>query len=258
MLRQIFYPGLLAGLLAGLFIFAAQQVEIIPLVLEAEIYEDATPVQTGETVPPETDTGVHLHEDGSAHVHAVDEWTPGDGLGRVAFSLFSNMITAIGLGLVLSAAIALTRRNYNWQQGVIWGLAGYVAVHLAPAFGLPPELPGMASEADLVARQTWAMGTTVATVAGLAMIVFRPVWTWRAAGAALIVAPHFFTVERVHVEHAVPAELVSQFIVSTLIITALFWMLLGGLTAFLSARAARSSDATGAVRSSGRAEPSRS
>ena len=41
MLRGIFYPGLLAGLIAGLFIFGAQQLKLVPLVIEAEKYENA-------------------------------------------------------------------------------------------------------------------------------------------------------------------------------------------------------------------------
>ena len=38
------------------------------------------------------------------------------------------------------------------RVGIIWGLAGFIAVHFAPAIGLPPELPG-SSAADVGARQ---------------------------------------------------------------------------------------------------------
>jgi cobalt transporter subunit CbtA len=255
MLRQIFYPGLLAGLIAGVFIFAAQQVEIIPLVFEAETYENAAADHGRAPAATPAEQSVHVHEDGSRHVHGADEWSPEDGLERTAFSLFSNLVTAIGFGLVIAAAISLTGRSYSWQQGVVWGLAGYVGVHLAPAFGLPPELPGMASEADLLARQTWAIATTALTVVGLALIAFRPTWAGRAAGIALIAAPHFFPIERVHVDHAIPVELVSQFIVSNLVVTGLFWMLLGGLTAWFSARAARPAGTPGLLRSSGPVAP---
>ena len=124
----------------------------------------------------------------------------------------------------------------NWREGIIWGLAGFTAVHLAPAFGLPPELPGMAAEEDLIARQTWAMATTVLTAGGLALLFLGKRMLWRIAGVLLIAAPHFVQIERVHAEHAVPVELVSQFIVATLVVTALFWMLLGALTSYFSGR----------------------
>ncbi len=243
MFRRIFYPGLLAGLIAGVFVFSAQQLELVPLVFEAETYENAVGAHGHAEAQPAAEEAsrqesVHIHDDGERHVHGEGEWSPSDGLERTMFSLFSSLVTAVGFGLILSAAIAFTGRIYGWRQGVVWGLAGFVAVHLSPAFSLPPELPGMASEADLMARQTWSIATTVFTAAGLALIAFRDAWLWRIAGAALIVLPHFFAVERTHVDHAIPVELASQFIVSTLVVTALFWMLLGGLTAYLTDRKA--------------------
>ena len=236
MIRSIFYPGLLAGILAGLFIFGAQQVKLVPMVFEAESYEGQAAGGHDHGATQAEAPRSRSHEDGAGHSHGDDEWSPADGLERTAFSLFSNLITAIGFGLVLSAAFVLSRRRISWREGIIWGLAGFAAVHLAPAFGLPPELPGMAAEEDLVARQTWAMATTVLTAGGLALLFLAKQMLWRIAGALLIAAPHFVQIERVHVEHAVPAELVSQFIVATLVVTALFWMLLGALTSYFSSR----------------------
>tara|TARA_R110002110_G_scaffold284986_1_gene499120 strand:+ start:98887 stop:99627 length:741 start_codon:yes stop_codon:yes gene_type:complete len=239
MLRQIFYPGLLAGLIAGVFIFGVQQIELIPLILQAEVYEGVS----GDGLPDEgfvssesPVTREHIDADGRVHEQERDPWAPGDGFERIAFSFVSNVISGVGFGLILSAAIILSRRQYSWRQGVIWGLAGFVAVHLAPAFSLPPELPGMASEADLLARQIFAIATTAFTVAGLGLIAFGRGLISQFGGAFLIVLPHFYKIERVAVEHAVPAELVGQFVVSSLVVTGLFWMLLGGLTARFIAR----------------------
>ncbi len=235
MIRSIFYPGLLAGILAGLFIFGAQQVKIVPMVFEAESYEgQAAGGHDHGAAQAAARSG--SHEDGAGHSHGDDEWSPADSFERTAFSLLSNLITAIGFGLALSAAFVLSRRRVSWREGIIWGLAGFTAVHLAPAFGLPPELPGMAAEEDLIARQTWAMATTVFTAGGLALLFLGKRMPWRIAGALLIAAPHFVQIERAHVEHAVPVELVSQFIVATLVVTALFWMLLGALTSYFSGR----------------------
>jgi len=236
LIRSIFYPGLLAGILAGLFIFGAQQVKLVPMVFEAESYEGRAAGGHDHGATQAEAPRSRSHGNAAGHSHGGDEWSPADGLERTAFSLFSNLITAIGFGLVLSAAFVLSRRRVSWREGIIWGLAGFTAVHLAPAFGLPPELPGMAAEEDLIARQTWAMATTVLTAGGLALLFLAKQMPWRIAGALLVAAPHFVQIERVHVEHAVPAELVSQFIVATLVVTALFWMLLGALTSYFSSR----------------------
>lgn len=254
MLKQIFYPGLLAGVLAGMFIFGAQQMKLVPLIVEAESYEntagnghhgtekgaahDHAEPAANNTAPQATESTVHVHDNGQRHVHGDgDEWAPGDGIERTAFSLLSNVLTAVGFGLVLAGAMAISRRKIPWKEGVIWGLAGYVAVHLSPAFGLPPELPGMAGEADLIARQTWSMSTTLVTILGLAMIGLSKHWGFKIAGVVAIALPHIIGLQgRVHVDHAVPADLVAEFIVATLVITALFWALLGGLTSYFSGR----------------------
>ncbi|MDA0241563.1 MAG: CbtA family protein, partial [Proteobacteria bacterium] len=103
-------------------------------------------------------------------------------------------------------------------------------------------LPGMAGEADLIARQTWAISTTLVTILGLAMIGLARHWGFKIAGAVAIALPHIVGLQgRVHVEHAVPADLVAEFVVATLVITALFWALLGGLTSYFSGRYAQES-----------------
>ena len=58
------------------------------------------------------------------------------------------------------------------RNGLLWGLAGFLAVHLAPAAGLAPELPGMPA-ADLVARQIWWIGTIIATGVGIWLFTQR-------------------------------------------------------------------------------------
>jgi predicted cobalt transporter CbtA len=50
------------------------------------------------------------------------------------------------------ALAARSGHDLDARRGLLWGLGGFAALHLAPAVGLPPELPGMAS-ADLAARQ---------------------------------------------------------------------------------------------------------
>ena len=116
------------------------------------------------------------------------EWAPKNGLERTFYTGLSSVLAAIGFGLVLAGCFALRGREITWRQGIVWGLAGYLSFHLAPAFGLTPELPTMAGE-NLFARQVWWLGTVAATAAGLALIAFaRPAWL-KGAGVVMAISP---------------------------------------------------------------------
>ena len=127
--------------------------------------------------------------------------------------LFTTLIYT-GYALILVAAMALAEdRGFRVavRQGLLWGLAGFVAVQFAPAVGLPPELPGSAA-ADMGLRQAWWFGTVGATAAGIALIAFGKGWTARGIAAALILAPH--VVGAPHPETfagPVPPELAGMF-----------------------------------------------
>lgn len=75
------------------------------------------------------------------------------------------------------------------RTGLIWGIAGWIAVQMAPAFGLAPELPGM-NAADVDARQIWWFATVAATGLGLWFIAFGRNWAMWGAAIILLAAPH--------------------------------------------------------------------
>ena len=70
------------------------------------------------------------------------------------FTFLANIVTGVGFALVLTACFALSKRRINGRTGVLWGLGAFAIVSLAPALGLPPEVPG-ARAADLTDRQFW-------------------------------------------------------------------------------------------------------
>lgn len=114
---------------------------------------------------------------------------------------------------------------------------------LAPAFGLPPELPGSVA-ADLVSRQIWWIGTAAATAVGLWLMVFvRSVWAVPVA-VAVIAAPHLIGAPHPG-EGAglVPPELAAIFAARSLGVNAVFWALLGLSTGALYARLGRADPA---------------
>ncbi|HKW54415.1 MAG TPA: CbtA family protein [Stellaceae bacterium] len=221
MFRRVFLAAILAGLAAGLLVTALQTAKLSPLIAAAEVYETAAMPSTA-------------HEDAA--------WEPAAGVERIGFTLLANILIAIGFGLLLSGGFALRQlvsgAGIDASQGLLWGLAGFAAFALAPSLGLPPTLPGSA-EADLLARQSWWIGTALATSAGIALIVFALRWWSRALGALAILLPHVVGAPRAPLGGATPATLAAEFATASLVIAALFWIALGSLCGWVYDRLGR-------------------
>ncbi len=106
MLRRILWTALAAGLVAGVFVSLAQQVEVVPLILEAETYE------AGAATHDEAAAGA-----GGEHEHGGGAWAPSDGLERSLFTFLSNLLTAIGFALLLGAGFALYGGPVDARRG---------------------------------------------------------------------------------------------------------------------------------------------
>jgi cobalt transporter subunit CbtA len=210
---QIFVVALIGGLIAGVFLTGAQQLAVTPIILEAETYEMAG-------------------QDGAAA--AEDEaGEPEGGAERLIYSAIANIVTAVGLGLLLSAAFVLRGRRVGWRGGLLWGLAGFAAFNLAPALGLPPEIPGAAA-APLIERQVWWVATVALTAGGLALIIFSPRVPLKAIGLVLIVGPHIVGAPQPDAHGGLaPGELEIAFVYASLITNAVFWLVLGVLAGVL-------------------------
>ncbi len=222
-----------AGLIAGLGMTAAQQFTTVPLILKAEMFE-----QAGEAkAEPQ-----HEHADATAaHEHEHEEgWAPSDGFERTAFTLAANVITGIGFALLLIAVSELAGGIIGWRQGVMWGLAAFAVFTLAPGLGLPPELPAMPA-AELGPRQLWWIGTVAASASGLALIVYgRSVLAIVGRrGASRRSAPYRRAAARSY-ESPIPEGLHHSFVVAVVMTTLVFWVLLGGLAGFFRERFAAS------------------
>jgi cobalt transporter subunit CbtA len=236
MIGRIFGAALFAGLIAGLFLTGVQRLSVAPLILEAETYEHAAP---GHPVGDTAERGQHPDAAGDGHAEQ-DAWLPDDGTERTLYTLLANLITGVAYGLLLSAAISLRRlasgRRIDWRHGLLWGLAGFGACNLAPALGLPPELPG-AGAAELGARQGWWVLTSLLSVLGFSLIAFaRRPWL-RALGLLPLALPHLIGAPTpAEPDGLAPAALAERFIYASLVTNALFWLVLGGLTAYLQNR----------------------
>ncbi|MFQ5625308.1 MAG: CbtA family protein, partial [Methyloligellaceae bacterium] len=154
-------------------------------------------------------------------------WAPEDGIERIAYTLLADLIMGVGFAFVLAAAVMFTGRGITPQNGVVWGLVGFLVFTLAPSTGLAPELPGMPA-ADIVARQTWWWGTAIATAGGIALIVLAPRLAMKVLGSALVTAPHIVGAPHPQAhDSAVPAVLAAEFAANSLAMMAVFWIVLG-------------------------------
>lgn len=215
--RETLLSAVTAGLVAALALTFMQGVWITPLILQAETYEQ------GEAASAHDESAGAIHE----HHHDVDAWKPQDGLQRTAFTFAANMLMGFGYAFLLMAIYLLWRQPASAAWGAIYGLAGFVVFFVAPALGLPPELPGTAA-AEVAARQLWWLFIASATAVGL-ILLFSRVSVWvRLIGLALIVAPHWVPAPQpVAAASLAPAELQSQFRVATAVCNGAFWLLLG-------------------------------
>lgn len=227
-LRIFLTVALLAGISAGVVSWAVQMFGTTPLILEAEVFETAgapaEPVAAAEAT-------AHTHEAGTAaHEHDAEAWGPADGWERNLYTLGADVLTGVGFAFLLTAAIVFFGKGADWRRGLLWGLAGFASFSLAPAFGLPPELPGTEA-APLLDRQLWWIGTVVATAGGL----FAAAWLRNVYGYAiavvLIAAPHVIGAPQPETPGGLaPEELEHRFILVAIATSLVFWLVLGALT----------------------------
>ena len=209
MFKNLLLVGLLAGVMSGSFLTLLQAVIVIPLIHEAEQYERQLPVMGSET-------GQH-ERDGPGR-----EWEPANGWERFAFTWLANVSIAAGFGLMMAGIMSLHPPK-SWTQAVLFGVAGYYAFFLAPAFLLPPELPGSDSS-HLQSRQVIWLYTVVVSLVSMALVSFSTRPWLRLLGLVSLASPFLlFTQEDVRYSVPVPSELIEQFTRMTAVTNALLW-----------------------------------
>lgn len=230
MTKHLFSSALFAGIAAGLIAVLLQFWLVTPLLLEGEEYETGNKSHFGGVLNTENETHDHSTHDHSTGGEAGDE--TGSMFARHAKTIAVNLITFTGFGLILVAGFALANSagySINMQKGMVWGFLGFVALQLAPAAGLAPELPGTPG-ADVFARQYWWFGTAIASVVGIALIAFGKNLPFVAIGGVLLAAPHVFGApELPYYGGLAPPELSALFATRTLFVAMVAWVVLGAI-----------------------------
>lgn len=220
MIVRLLLAALAAGLIAGMAMTPAQYVKTIPLIMQAEAYENG-------------DVG-HAHdasEAGTAHEHAEDSML---GFGRFWDTVLANLVAGAGFALMLAAValimgVELPVGREAITRGLLLGAGAWFCVQLAPSMSLPPAVPGF-PYADLGDRQSWWMITVAASAVGLWCVAMRPEWFLKALGLVIIVGPHLWgSPVPEDLSSEVPAYIASAYAAASLATTLFFWLLLGGL-----------------------------
>lgn len=223
MIIRMVSAALLAGFLAAVVATGLQLALTSPLILAAERYE----TQASVPAPALASLVVRVHGEAGHSGDSAAAWQPGAGLPRMAFTALATLVGGVGYALLLGAALLACGREPTPETGLRFAVAGFLAVALAPAIGLPPELPGMEA-APLAERQFWWVMTAVATGMGLYLIAIRRVPVTILGGLVLIVAPHLAGAPEVaHASSALPAGYAAQFAARSLAVAFVFWAAIG-------------------------------
>ncbi|WP_132254756.1 CbtA family protein [Methylobacterium segetis] len=234
MIIRLLSAALVAGFLAAVVATGLQLALTSQLIIAAERYETRAAHEAADArlpiilahAPAQGQAhGGHAHDHGTAGPGG--EWQPGPGLPRMAFTGLATLIGAVGYALLLGAAMLACGRAPTPERALAFGLAGFAALALAPALGLPPELPG-SEAAPLVTRQAWWLMTAAATAMGLYLILIRRAAITILGGLVLIVAPHLAGAPvPPEGNSGVPAILAAQFAARSLGVAFVFWAMIG-------------------------------
>jgi cobalt transporter subunit CbtA len=232
MIGKTVLAALIAGMLAGLVLAGIQYVKLSPVIAIAETYERAAEkIASGAEVKcVETMKGMKMcPEDGAR------EWEPADGLQRSLFTTAASAFAGAGFALVLTGISLLTAIPINGQNGLIWGLCGFLAVAVAPAAGLSPELPGM-PVAELLPRQFWWLGSITCTALAIFLFTQRPELWVKILAVLVLALPHVIGAPIApEAATTVPPGLAAQFTGLSIAAAAIFWACIGAfLGKFLS------------------------
>lgn len=213
-LLAVILAGILAGLVAGVFHFVVTEP-----VIEQAITQEAA---------------MHPEEADEPPVVTRDVQRTGGIVGWVLYGLFMSAI--------FGAVYALQRPRFGRVglvlNGLLAALAAYWLVGLAPFLKYPANPPGVGDPETITYRQTlfvlfWVLSVGGALVAG---------WAYRLLGTRLAAPQRWLAVGGVYALYVVllfslmpanpdsvtmPAALVSEFRVLSLVGLTLFWLVLG-------------------------------
>jgi cobalt transporter subunit CbtA len=218
MFTRLLTSALFAGAAAGLIIALLQLCFVQPVLLHAELYEG----------------GDLVHFGAESTVSATPD-LPGFDAVRDGLSIIFTMLIYSGYAMILVVMMSLSENRgavINARTGLVWGVAGFVAVHLAPGFTLAPEVPGVAA-ADVYERQIWWFATVLTAAIAMWLIAFGRNWIAWGGAVVFLLAPHAIGAPEPEVfTGPVPTEIGALFASRALGIGLAAWVMLGAFAGF--------------------------
>lgn len=224
MFKNLVTSAVLAGVAAGVLAALLQLSLVVPLIMEAELYESGARIHFATDGSTQSDRGApSVWAEPVRHLATI-------GFSAVAFTAYAFLLLA---GILLAARFG---HELTVRRGMIWGLCASLALTLLPAAGMPPELPG-AIGAEVGPRQLWYLLCVVCSIAGLAAIAFGANAITALVGIAIIALPHVVGAPHLDTYFGVaPAELASEFVARVLTVSAVSWVMLGLFVAYFWTR----------------------
>lgn len=208
MFQKIAVSALIAGFGAGVLSALLQYIFVQPLLLHAELFE--TDANTSLDIVRAARGAFDVQREGLNVVFSALIYT------GYAFVLLAAMVWAEERGQPITPRV-----------GMLWGAAGFITMHMAPAFGLAPDMPGL-NGADVEARQIWWYGTVACTGIALWLIAFGRNWAMWGAAIVLLAAPHLIGAPQPDMlTQVAPPELAASFAARTLGVGLAVWTSLG-------------------------------
>ena len=212
MFLRILTIALFAGFIAGVISAVMQMIFLQPILLHAELYEAGNLTHFGNSMV----SGSHL--------------IPTFDFQRNALNVLFSALIYTGYALILTSLFAYASSlnlKIDNVRAILFGICGFVTVQLSPAFGLPPELPGVAA-AELIPRQIWWFFCVISTGLGLWIIAFGGNLIFIMVGVILILLPHIIGAPQpLMFIGPTPPELASHFASRALTIGLVTWSCLG-------------------------------
>mgnify|MGYP001423965872 FL=1 len=217
MFKKIIITALFAGFIVGVVSALLQLIYVQPILLHAELYETGSLTHFGE------------NNSQGAHYNSAFDFQ------RNGLSILFSALIYTGYALILVSLIAYASSlnlKIDNVRSILFGVCGFFAVQLAPAFGLPPELPGAAA-AELFPRQIWWFFCVLVTILGIWIVSFSQKIPYVLIGIIIILVPHIVGApEPEFFVGPTPPELASHFASRTLALGAASWVLLGYLSGY--------------------------
>ncbi len=226
---KLFTSALFAGLAAGLIAVLLQYFLTEPLILEAEEYESGAKVHFAGV--PAAESAPAGHE-----MHMQEDTGDVSLYHRFSLAFAADFIVFVAWGLIMAAGFALAGhfgRPVSRSDALWWGVAAFVAVHLVPGIGLPPELPGIRA-APLHARQIWWVLTVASAAAAMALFGYGRSLAAVAAGIALLILPQAIGAPELPTYTGkVPPELAGEYVTHSYAVGFAAWMTLAAVLGYL-------------------------